>query len=233
MKKYTRSARSQSIRWAAASALAIVIAGCQSVEDANPYSGNLIASPDPINSESGSPQKTYLETITAPVTDEPAPTAADNESNAETSSLHEDDASLASVSHNHKDSTWAAADPLLHGLAIGDNEKTVRGLYGEEIDSYKLEDEFESITVLEYDGFAVGLNKKKTVQYIEVFDKQADTGLSGLRIGDKLDRALDELGKPETQTDYLLTYHADGAFLKLDIDPTLNEIISIKLIALS
>lgn len=236
---YTRNDTSKAAVLAAASALVILLAGCQSATTAPPDSYISNSSPNSNQSEEepGSPQKTYSEqSNNEKVTEEPHMNSADITSgtNAETSTLHKTDDAKAAVKTESGDAAaWTVSAPMLHGLAIGDSDSKVKKLFGNEIDSYTLEEETESIQVLEYDGFAVGVNDHKTVHYIEVYGNNISAGLSGLQIGDKPDKALRTLGKPEKQTAYLLAYQAQGALLKLDLDPDHNEIVSIKLLTLS
>lgn len=235
MNKHTRSTRSRTIHWAAASALALVIAGCQSVDNNSPnsYTGSLSYTRDQLENEADSPQKTYLDSGNKKTqAEEPVNNSDDiaEHSTAEASSLQESAANAASTLKN-KEADWTATKPQLHGIAIGDGSDKIKLLHGKESDSYQLKEEAEVIEVLEYDGFSVGINKNNKVQFVEVYDEHVAAGLNGLRIGDKPEKVLDELGKPKTQTDFLLTYEADGALLKLDLDPQNQKIISIKLLA--
>jgi hypothetical protein len=43
------------------------------------------------------------------------------------------------------------------------------------------------------------------------------------------DIAIKALGKPDSQSSYLLTYKTANSLLKLDLDPESREILSIKL----
>lgn len=238
MMKYYRNDTSKAAVLAATSALVILLAGCQSASTApsDSYTSNSSLIYDQTDDEPDSPQKTYSEqTNNEHVTDEPHVNSADITSgtNAETSTLHKHEDDKATVKTESQDAAWTAATPMLHGVAIGDSDAKVKKLFGKEIDSYTLEEETETIKVLEYDGFAIGINNSQAVHYIEVYGNNISAGLSGLQVGDKPDKALQMLGKPEKQTTYLLTYQADGALLKLDLDPEQNEIVSIKLLTLS
>lgn len=235
--KYIRNDTSKASVLAAASALVILLAGCQSASTApsDPYTSNSSLNYDQSEKEPDSPQKMYSEQTNNKLSDEPHANSADmtNGTNAETSTLHNHEDDKATVKTESEDAAWTATAPMLHGIAIGDSDSKVRKLFGKEIDSYTLEEETETIKVLEYDGFAIGINDSKAVHYIEVYGNDISAGLSGLQVGDKPDQALQMLGKPEKQTTYLLTYKASGALLKLDLDPEQNEIVSIKLLTLS
>ncbi|WP_138752005.1 hypothetical protein [Paenibacillus sinopodophylli] len=220
---------------APATALIIVLAGCQNAAPPEPTATE--TSMISIHSEQNdSPQKTYSEAAdNEPNTDEPKLSAVDTstDSSAETSTVRPEKDSKASVKTESEDAEWQADKPLLKGIAIGTHDSTVTKLFGNPVDSYKLDEESEPITVLEYEGFAIGINPYQSVQFIEVFGTSIAAGLSGLQIGDNPERALRALGKPSKQTAYLLTYEAKNSLLKLDIDPVHNEIVSIKLLALS
>lgn len=236
--KYTRNDPSKAAVLAAASALVILLAGCQSESTApsDSYTSNSGLIYDQSENDPDSPQKTYSEqTNNGLFTDEPHANSADVTSgtNAVTSTLHNSEDDKGTVKTESDDAAWTSTAPMLHGVAIGDSDSKVIKLFGKEIDSYTLEEETEKIKVLEYDGFAIGINDSKAVQYIEVYGIGISAGLSGLKVGDKPDKALQMLGKPKKQTTYLLTYEASGALLKLDLDPEQNEIVSIKLLKLS
>ena len=223
---------------AAAFALALLLASCQSAATAPPDSYTVRTTPIRTDKEGepSSPQKTYSEQVDNGIlTEEPHSNIADTTTGkgAETSTVRKKDDAKATVKTESEDASWSAEVPMLRGISIGDSEAAVGKLYGKHIDSYKLEDEAEAIQVLEYEGFAVGINTNKKVQYIEVYSKTVPAGLSGLRIGDDPETALRALGKPEKQTAYLLTYAAEGALLKLDLDPVKHAIVSIKLLALN
>ncbi|WP_419872758.1 hypothetical protein [Candidatus Pristimantibacillus sp. PTI5] len=222
---------------AAASALVILLAGCQTASPKEPSYTVVTMSPQPDRDDTpDSPQKTYSETADNELQKiEPHLNRADTSSDtsAETSTFRQENDTKAQVKTQSEDAEWAADNPSLYGVAIGDHDSVVSKLHGKPLDSYKLEEETEPITVLEYDGFAVGINAYKHVQYIEVYGKDISAGLSGLQIGDKTEAALLALGKPEKQTAYLLTFKAKDALLKLDLDPTHNLIVSIKLLALN
>lgn len=221
----------------AASVLVILLAGCQSAVPTPPvtYISGTAPTKTEITPAPDSPQKTYSGQDNDELfTEEPRANRVDttSDSNAETSTVRKTDNTKATVKTESEDAAWTAAAPMLRGIAIGDSDSTVDQLFGKPKDSYMLEEETEKINVLEYDGFAVGINGYKTVQFIEVYGKSISAGLSGLQIGDKPEEALQALGKPEKQTAYLMTYQAMGAMLKLDLDPVQNEIVSIKLLSL-
>lgn len=220
----------------AASSMFILLAGCQSTA-ANPpvsYAGSTAPAHIEAKPAPDSPQKTYSEqAVSGLQTEELSSNRADmtGAASAKTSNVRHPDDTKAAVKTQSEDASWTADKPMLHGIAIGDSDAAVNQLYGKPNDSYKLNEENETIKVLEFDGFAVGINDYNKVLFIEVYGKSISAGLSGLRIGDDPEAALRALGKPEKQTAYLLMYEAEGALLKLDLDPVHNEIVSIKLLS--
>lgn len=220
---------------AAAAVFAFVIAGCQNQAEPAAPPVTEIAEEQPIqeSNNANTPQKTYLEDEHTQVPfEEPSLSGAGTEGNSpgETSALHNDEPDKAVVNTESEDQPWTSSNPKLVGIGIDDSEDEITRLFGEPIDSYRLEEDADPVTVNEYDGFAVGINASRSVQYIEVYSDHISAGLSGLAIGDKPDTAIRQLGKPSTQTEYLLTYEAEGALLKIDLDPVQNSIVSIKLL---
>lgn len=124
---------------------------------------------------------------------------------------------------------WDAKAPMLLGISIGDAQDTVTAQYGKPQDEFSTEDQKETLNINEYDGFSVGYDGKLKVKFVEVYGDKVKTGLNGLRIGQSGDEAIKALGKPSNHNTYTLGYKADGAFLKLDLDPQSNEVLSIKL----
>ncbi|MGO4545712.1 hypothetical protein AB4Z29_12995 [Paenibacillus sp. 2TAB23] len=223
----------------AASALIILLAGCQSAVPKEPAgtTENIVSTRSDQNNDSpDTPQKNYIETEGSELSPvEPYWNAADTSSDtgAETSTVRKDKDTKASVKTESEDPEWNPDQPMLKGVSIGNDHSAITKRFGIPLDSYKLDEESEPITVLEYDGFAIGINPYQSVQYVEVFGNSISAGLSGLQVGDNPEQALRTLGKPEKQTAYMLTYEAKNALLKLDLDPVHNEIVSIKLLAVS
>lgn len=236
----TRNAASRAALLTAASALVILLASCQSAVPAPSVSPTNQAVPPSLpksEDETDSLQKNYSELEDPDLqSDEPHRNTVDTTTDgyAETSTIRSnDDNAKAPVKTEGNDSVWTAAKPSLYGLAIGDSKTKVTKLFGESIDTYDLEVETDRIQVNEYEGFAIGINGKQKVEFIEIFDKNISAGLSGLKIGDTPEAALKKLGKPEKQTTYLLIYEAVGALLKLDLDPEQNSVVSIKLLSIT
>ncbi|WP_341282021.1 hypothetical protein [Paenibacillus sp. FSL H8-0537] len=225
-------------KYAAVVAIAIATAGCQSMarpsEAAQSASTPLTA--EQLLNQSGSPQKTYLENTLeqkqSPLQNQAVEDHVD--ASTEVNAANGLSSNKSSPAKTTEEGKWNAAKPALLGLAIGDSKAAMTKLFGAALDSYTLEEENQvKIEVHEYDGFAIGLSDKNTIQYIEVYDKKVKTGLSGIKIGDHSKAAVKALGKPTSQSDFIIAYEGTKTLLKLDLDPELSEIVSIKLLARS
>jgi hypothetical protein len=124
---------------------------------------------------------------------------------------------------------WFAQPPTLRGIAIDDPESEVRLRFGDPEDAYRLLD--PPLSVLEYDGFAIGIGENGRVQYVEVSGADVPAGIGDLAVGAEADDALDALGEPDQASDTVLLYRRDGVALKLDFDPNTKRIASILLFA--
>lgn len=223
-------------RWIGAAAFVLMLAGCQAAEPPGGGSGNTIVVTEEITLDG--PQKSYLEDRNkdkaSSDTGNGLPggiASAVDGASAEASSVKQDSDGAASDDSKKDIGTWNKKQPALHGIAIGTKDAKVASILGKELDSYVLEEETNRIRVAEYDGLSIGFNAKGAVHFVEVYGSEPSSGLNGLKIGDNPDLAIRKLGKPESQSEFLLTYHAQGAWLKLDIDPGNNQIVSMKLIA--
>lgn len=218
----------------AASSLFILLAGCQSPAPEVPpagSSGSTVLTP----SEPDSPQKTYAESGgDNPAGGEPHENASDTSggTDAKATALNKPQDSKAVVKTESEKAAWSSLSPKLMSVAIGDSDAAVSSQFGQELGSYTLDEGSDMVKVLEYDGFSIGVNSANYVQFVEVYGEGLYPGLSGLRIGDQAETALRLLGKPSKQNSFMLTYKAEGALLKLDLDPEHNQIVSIKLLAL-
>ncbi|WP_158299194.1 hypothetical protein [Paenibacillus antri] len=124
--------------------------------------------------------------------------------------------------------TFDPLHPTLMGIGIGTNADVVTQRFGEPTEKYLLPDEKEDAAVYSYPGFTIGIRDKK-VLFVEVSTRSVSPGLNGLRLGDAKDDAIAKLGKPASETEFVVSYIADGAVLKLDLEPETNKIHSIKL----
>lgn len=127
--------------------------------------------------------------------------------------------------------SYTSKKPSLMGIRLTDTRTAVKKKFDDPVAEFEMDDEQDSVTVCEYEGFSVGFNAAGTVEFIEITSKDVNPGLNGLRLGQKVKDAESALGKPDTNTSYALHYKADGTILKLDIDPKTESIQSIKLFA--
>lgn len=233
----TKKLTAKSALLTAASSLFILLAGCQSPAAIHeePPSSSLSDKTVQSPSEPDSPQKTYTEIGgDKPAGGEPHANASDASggTDAKATALNKTPDSKAVVRTESEKAAWSSSSPKLMSVAIGDSDAAVGSQFGQELGSYTLDEGSDMVKVLEYEGFSIGVNSAKTVQFVEVYGEGLYPGLSGLRIGDQAETALRLLGKPSKQNSFMLTYKAKGALLKLDLDPEQNIIVSIKLLAL-
>ncbi|MCR8631150.1 DUF4309 domain-containing protein [Paenibacillus radicis (ex Xue et al. 2023)] len=162
-----------------------------------------------------------------------------------------DKVSLASVEHNTQpdqetpDSKPAAAakpkidiqdpynqaKPTLLGLTLNTSLEKVTAKYGKPKSQFVMEDDSDPITVYDYTDFLVGFNQKNLLQFIDIRSSDINPGLNGLKLGQSTNDVFKTLGKPDSNTSFVLTYKSTGAVLKLDIDPKTEKVNSIKLFA--
>ncbi|MDB5054888.1 MAG: hypothetical protein JWM44_2938 [Bacilli bacterium] len=140
---------------------------------------------------------------------------------------------VATVAGNDADPKEIVAfntkQPSVMGLTLKETENNVNIKYGTPSDSFVMDDPAEPITVYQYEGFSVGFDGANQVKFIDVSSAKVNPLLNGLRLGQTVDEAVKALGKPDLNTNYVLTYNAKEAILKLDIDPKTKTIQSIKL----
>lgn len=123
------------------------------------------------------------------------------------------------------------AKPTLLGLTLKSAPDAVTGKYGKPKEQFQMEDETDPITVYDYTDFLVGFNKQNQLQFIDIRSSDINPGLNGLKLGQSTADVFKALGKPDSNTSYVLTYKSKGAVLKLDIDPKSDKVNSIKLFA--
>ncbi|MDF2962701.1 MAG: hypothetical protein K0S39_4436 [Paenibacillus sp.] len=162
-----------------------------------------------------------------------------------------DKVSLASVEHDSKPEQESAAPggkaaakpkidiqdsynqakPTLLGLTLKTPAEGVTGKYGNPKSQFVMEDDSDPITVYDYTDFLVGFNQNNLLQFIDIRSSDINPGLNGLKLGQSTDDVFKALGKPDSNTSFVLTYKSTGAILKLDIDPKTDKVNSIKLFA--
>jgi len=118
--------------------------------------------------------------------------------------------------------------PTLMGVSIGAAADAATKRFGEPTETYPLPDDEVDASVLAYPGFAIGVRDGK-VLFVEVSTRSVNPGLNGLRLGDSRDDAFAKLGEPSADSEFVVSYVANGSVLKLDLDPETGKIHSIKL----
>ncbi|WJH34494.1 DUF4309 domain-containing protein [Paenibacillus sp. CC-CFT747] len=126
---------------------------------------------------------------------------------------------------------YSTQRPSLMAVTLTQSVEEVTKRYGQPSSEYVMKDETDPITVYEYKDFSVGFNAKKQVQYVELRSDLVDPGLHGFRLGQTAAKAVDALGKPDSDTGYVLTYRTKSTILKLDLDPESKTVHSVKLFA--
>ncbi|HZG76141.1 MAG TPA: hypothetical protein VEZ72_09825 [Paenibacillus sp.] len=124
--------------------------------------------------------------------------------------------------------TFDPLRPSLMGIALGAGADVVTQRFGEPTENHMLPDESEEAAVYSYPGFAFGIREGK-VLFVEVSTRSVSPGLNGLRLGDSRADAVKKLGAPSADSEYVMSYLADGAVLKFDLDPETDRIHSMKL----
>ncbi|GMK38097.1 hypothetical protein PCCS19_11510 [Paenibacillus sp. CCS19] len=125
---------------------------------------------------------------------------------------------------------WDKAKPTLAGISLSLPRADVKKKLGTPSDSYTQDSDTGKIDILEYEGLTIGFGSAdQGMLFIEVYAQDVVTGLNGVRVGDSEETAVKALGKPDSQSTYLLTYKTENSLLKLDLDPDSHEILSIKL----
>ncbi|PYI56497.1 DUF4309 domain-containing protein [Paenibacillus flagellatus] len=229
--------------WAAAATIGALLAGCETSKHAvepppaKPIDSallpgtatpeqSLLSQPPALAPDSNNSAQTVTPPDAKPPAKEAHPVPPDKK--VETASDSKPPASKPGTSEIE---SYNAKKPALMGIRLTDTRSGVTQKFGEPVSEYVMEDERDPISVVEYEGFAVGFNAGKTVEFIEITSKDVNPGLNGLRLGQKVKDAETALGKPDTNTNFALHYKAGGTILKLDVDPKTETIQSIKLFA--
>jgi hypothetical protein len=125
--------------------------------------------------------------------------------------------------------SYSQSKPSLMGLTLKASPETVVSKFGKPDEQYTMDDETDPLTVYDYSDFLVGFNKDNQLQFVDVRSSEINPGLNGLKLGQTVNDAYKALGKPDTNTNYVLTYKTEDTVLKLDVDPKTGQINSIKL----
>jgi hypothetical protein len=198
----------------------ILMTGCASIP--NQAKNTPVISPSQINALATATQSPTLELETVhPQEKENSYTPSEKTGNVATVAGHDVDPKELVV--------FNTKQPSVMGLTLKDTQDNVNAKFGTPSDSFVMDDPVEPITVYQYEGFSVGFDGANQVKFIDVNSAKVNPQLNGLRLGQTVDEAVKALGKPDLNTNYVLTYNAKEAILKLDIDPKTKTIQSIKL----
>lgn len=224
--------------------IVLMTAGCKK-EQAGPNETPKATAQEPVVSVTPSPSVENLlpqTPVTDPSADTPplsTPPAAANEQ-----------VSLASADKNNREekgndpkegdgskhkiqieSPYTVANPTLLGFMLKISAEEVVSRIGQPKEQFVMEEDTDPITVYDYNDFLMGFNNKNELHFIDVRSADINPGLGGLKLGDPVANVIKALGKPDVNTSYVLSYKANGAMLKLDIDPKTQTVNSIKLFA--
>lgn len=123
--------------------------------------------------------------------------------------------------------------PVLMKISLTDKKDDVLDLYGEPLETVILDSNFDPIQVFKYEHHSVGFDNTGQVVFVEVTSTDAITGLNGIKIGSTISQVLQAFGEPNHLTDYVISYEFENAIIKMDLNPSLKTIVSIKMFALS
>jgi hypothetical protein len=133
------------------------------------------------------------------------------------------------------DSTTPAASfqkksPSLAHLVLGQSDKEVVRRYGPPVEAYPLPGDDQAVEIWEYDGFSVGMNDKDSIVYVEISAEGIDTGIRGLSYGMQGSQAAELLGLSPDELTNALSVEVAGGWLKIDLDPDNQKVLSFKLL---
>ncbi|MCD1259137.1 hypothetical protein B5M42_009830 [Paenibacillus athensensis] len=219
---------------------AALLTGCEksSIRTASPASPSpgLAASPSPTPQATAdtAPSPTALPTATPEDTGHEAQVSSNEAAGSEPKSGTPGTAGKQAPKPKvNAEDAYKQEKPTLMGLTLGTSKDTVLKRFGKSKNQFIMdEDDNEAaITVYEYADFSVGFRSGGALEFVDISSGDIDPGLGGLRLGQTTDDAVAVLGKPDTRTEYVLSYKAQGTVLKLDLDPKSDTIQSIKLFA--
>jgi hypothetical protein len=222
--------------------LSLLVAGCEQPLDraAQPSSVSNYPSREPISTSYGNDPTSSIQgggitPVATPYasTDHEAQVSANGASTVDPNAPIPDRAPVKAAPKPKVDASDAynLEKPTLMGLKLGADKDSVLGRFSKAKDQFIMDEDTDAVTVYEYTDFSIGFNKQNKLEFVDVHTSDIDPGLRGLRLGEKSADAIAALGKPDSNTTYVLAYKAQGTVLKLDIDPTNDTIQSIKLFA--
>ncbi|MFE5319144.1 DUF4309 domain-containing protein [Paenibacillus sp. NPDC056579] len=224
--------------WLVPFILIMLITGCNNTPKAQqPSTPSDSAAKPPVAASSDQVNKTVPETADPEPTPQATANPNDKVSLASVDSAHKPEEETEPVKPTHTkpkidiQDPYNQAKPTLLGLTLKSAPDAVTGKYGKPKEQFQMDDETDPITVYDYTDFLVGFNKQNQLQFIDIRSSDINPGLNGLKLGQSTAAVFKALGKPDTNTSYVMTYKSKGAILKLDIDPKTDKVNSIKLFA--
>jgi hypothetical protein len=145
------------------------------------------------------------------------------------------DAAAASLSEQMtpSDIGFDARQPTLADLSLGMNRLNVEKRLGSPALEYDLPIAGGTVRMNEYDAATVGYDASDSVIYVEVSKLGSDSGLIDIQVGQRGKQAAGTLGLPFTPETRVLSEPVEGGTIKLDLEPSTQDVLSIKLIGLS
>lgn len=157
------------------------------------------------------------------------PLNSDKASNkAEIASKDDSNASPDPGAANLNERPFRLDRPSLMGFTLSTPSHEVKAAYGEPQSTYEMQTGKGSVTVYEYDGFTFGFRGDR-MEYVSVHSPEIDPGLNGIKVGSQADQLHSKLGKPVTDSGYVITYELGNQILQISNDPAKNAIQSILL----
>ncbi|OXM84090.1 DUF4309 domain-containing protein [Paenibacillus rigui] len=226
--------------WSVPFILIMLITGCKHTPEAmnNPTGGEVATSPSKttVTPPEAPPKEPTVDAAASdqkPVIANPNDkvSLASNESSAKTNEPNENPKPAATKPKIDIQDPFNEAKPTLLGLTLKSSPQLATSKYGKPKDQFQMDDDSDPITVYDYVDFLIGYNTQNQLQFIDIRSSDINPGLNGLRLGQSTSEVFKALGKPDSNTSYVMTYKSTGGILKLDIDPKSDKVNSIKLFA--
>lgn len=129
------------------------------------------------------------------------------------------------------DPIFQPKNPSLANIKLGSSDKDVVKKYGLPADTYLLPGDKQTVNIWEYEGYSIGLNENDKVVYVEISSSDVSTGIRGLLYGMSGSEAAQLLGIAKDDHTNVLAIEVSGGWLKLDLDPDTQKVLSLKLLS--
>ncbi|QJD81896.1 hypothetical protein [Cohnella herbarum] len=183
--------------------------------------------------EDSSPEEAIIQTMDPPaVTPEPSQPAASKHPDAASPPVEVSTIQPKSTEpEDAPNPAFQPKSPSLASIKLGVSDKEVVKRYGLPSDTYLLPGDKQTVNIWEYDGYSIGLNDKDKVVYVEISSSGVNTGIQGLLYGMSGSEAAQLLGIPNEDHTNVLALEVSGGWLKLDLDPDTQKVLSLKLLS--